>query len=132
VDFFFELLTQVVLELVVDGLQELGFRRVASALRSQIGRLVVAVVVGLAAGVAWGFALSGDGRTTYPKLLGVSLLLAATALILAGVTRARSVEVREGRLAVFQPWRWTARRLLAFATLNVSLAVGVAVGFSPA
>lgn len=134
-EFLIQLLVQVVVELIGDFLLETAFHGVADVLRSRLGRLAIAVLVGFGFGLAWGDHLSS--HASWPKLLWVSLGLAAAALIAAVARAAHPADSSpaEGSAlhqALTPPWRWRTDRLVGFMVLNLAIAGGIAVGFQPA
>jgi hypothetical protein len=138
-DFLLELILQLLVQLVVEVLGELllatAFRGAATALRSRVGRYVVGVVAGVACGWAWGQHLTGGA--TWPKLLWVSLALAGGATLLAISRRGHeTIPDQEGNSiwagALVPPWRWDSERLLGFVLLNLAIALGIGIGFTPA
>lgn len=133
-EFLIQLVVQLVVEVIGDFLLETAFHGVANVLRSRIGRYAIAGLAGFGFGLAWGDHLSGNA--TWPKLLWVSLGLAAAALI-AAVTRAAKpaaagpVKGYALRQALTPPWRWHADRLVGFVVLNLAIAGGIALAFDP-
>ena len=96
----------------------------------------VSALIGCAVGAA-----SGDHlreATTSPRLLWVSLVLAAVALVLAvgrqgaeRQLRGTGRGLRVVREVVLPPWRWGAERLAGLALLNVGIAAGILVVKAP-
>jgi hypothetical protein len=135
VDFFFELLIQLIIEVVTAIVFDLGLKAAATALLSRTFRWSLMVVGGLSAGVWWGLRLSAQGRDHEPNALWVSLSFALIAVLLyVRISRKTtdSDRSRESRKRFAPPWRWAPDRLIAFALLNVGVAVGIAVAFRPA
>jgi len=129
IELLVQLVVQLVVEIIGDLLIETSLRGVANVLRNRVGRYVLGAVVGLGVGVGWGQHLSG--QQSWPRLLWVSLLLGAVALVLAVGRAGAPVVVRSGWRAQFAwPWQWSADRLVGFAFINAGLAVGVVVGFA--
>jgi hypothetical protein len=130
-DFLGELLVQIVIQFVVEVIGDLlidtAFRGLARALQTALGRYVTGAVLGLGIGLAWGHHLSGSA--TWPKLLWVSLGLAAAALVLAPSRPAGVAAGSLWRQALTPPWRWPASRLVGFAVLNLAIAAGIALTF---
>jgi hypothetical protein len=130
VDFLLELLIQLVVELVGELLLELGAHGLVGVAHSARGRRVTGTLLGAVAGFGWGEHLSGGDH--WPRLLWVSLVLAAAALTLAmgrpaALPKAdRQVQWRD---VLQPPWLWSAVRLVDFALLNVAVAIGVVAGF---
>jgi hypothetical protein len=98
---------------------------------SRTGRLTVSTLCGCAVGAAWGAHLRG--ASAWPRLLWVSLALAAVALVLA-VGRQGAATERRGtarglravsRETLLPPWRWGAERLTGFALINLGISLGV-------
>jgi hypothetical protein len=117
---------QVLIEIVGEWLLRTSFRGSVRVARSRSGRLTVGAVVGAAFGVAWGAYLAGSAE--WPRLLWVSLVLAALSAVLA-VGRAGQGDWPSagpvpvaGLLAevVLPPWRWGGERLAGFALINLS------------
>lgn len=130
-DFLFELLFQVFFELFVNVLFEFGFRAVAGVLRARISRLLLSAVAGFGFGVWWGERLSDAGLAGRPKLFYVAV--AATVAAVAKLRAGDAVD-EDGRHSfrdALTPWRWDAMRLAALALLNVAIACGIDVGYSP-
>lgn len=138
VDFVIELLIQLFVELILDGLGELlfktPFRRVGRALGSNAARYTLGAIAGFGFGVFWGAHLSGN--ETWPKLLWVSLALAAVAGLAAVVRRSNpllSPPHRDvWRDVLVPPWEWQVERLVGFMVLNLAIAAGIATSFTPA
>lgn len=96
---------------------------------------------GIGAGFWWGVRLSEAGRTEPPSSLWISFAMAAIFVTLALVRALRSSSevgsggggggAPAGLRARLTPWQWSPERLLGFAALNGSVAIGIAVGFSP-
>ena len=78
-DFVVEVVLQLVFEVLGESLVEAGFHGAAMVLRSRIGPVVVASVVGFGAGLWWGVRLSERGRTHEPRTLWISLALGVVA-----------------------------------------------------
>ena len=132
IEFVVQLLVQLVVEVIGQLLVETAFHGVASALRSRVGRYVLGALAGFGFGLAWGDHLSG--HPTWPKLLWVSLGLAATAFVLAvgrGSEAGREMPTSPWAVVTTPPWHWSADRFFGFVVLNLALALGIAVGFSP-
>lgn len=131
-EFLIQIVAQILVELVGDLLLRNAFHGVANALRSTIGRYVVGALVGFGFGLGWGDHLSG--QTTWPKLLWVSLALAGVALVLAVKTAGSPTE--DDRTLTWHdvmspPWRWSRDRLLGFVVINLAVAGGIGLTFSP-
>jgi len=134
-EFVVQLLVQLVVEFIGDFLLETALHGVANVLRSRIGRYAIAALVGFGFGLAWGDHLSG--HESWPKLLWVSLSVAAVALVAAILRAAHPMNSRptEGsalQQALTRPWRWPTDRLMGFVVLNLSIAGGIALAFQPA
>ena len=134
IELLVELVGQFLLEVVADA----GFRSVGKLLSNRYVRAVLggvaAIGAGLAAGAWWGARLTEAGRTDPPSSLWVSLALASAFLALAVVRWVRETTEPDGdrrHCDRLRPWAWSPLRLLAFATLNASVAVGIALGFTP-
>lgn len=133
-----ELLFQFLIEFVGEWLLQQSFRGASRVARSRTGRLTVSALIGSAGGAAWGAHLR-DGET-WPRLLWVSLVLAAIALVLAvGRQGAESQPRGTGRgfravsrEVVLPPWRWGAERLVGFALINLGISVGIFALQAPA
>jgi hypothetical protein len=127
-DFLFEVILQVIFEVVV----QLGLHGAARVLKSRLGRSVVAASAGFAFGVWWGAHLADAGTGHRPRLFWVSIALAGTALLVLAIRRQQSNrELQPDEPVTVLPWRWPPHRLVSFAVLNVAIAVGIAVGFTP-
>lgn len=129
-----ELVAYLAIELLGDALLEGGANGAVRALRTRAGRFTIAGAVGLAVGLAWGSSLSG--AATWPRLLWVSLVLAAGGLLLAagrvGVPVSSPVPgAGAWRRALVPPWLWSSERLVGFAILNASVALGIVTTFRP-
>ena len=132
IELVIQLFVQVVVEVIGQLLVETAFRGVANALRSRIGRYALGALAGAGFGLVWGNHLSG--QATWPKLLWVSLGLAATAFVLAiGRGDEEAVETSTSPWAEVTkpPWQWSGDRFYGFVVLNLALALGIALGFSP-
>ncbi len=136
VELVLEAIVQLVFELAVQGLTELGFRGARVVWRHVLGRALVHGLAGLAFGAWWAQRLEGAGRTTAPNLLWVSLALAV-----AGAVRALYLQRREGERAAagplpyrngVLPWQWSPDRWVPFTALNAGLAAGVLLFFDAA
>ncbi len=133
-----ELLIQVLVEFVGEWLLQQSFRGARRVVHSRTGRLNVSAFIGCVAGAAWGAYLRD--AATWPKLLWVSLALAAVALVLAAGRQGADFQGRRrgsGVLAVSRevllpPWRWGAERLVGFAFINLGIAVGIFALQAPA
>lgn len=132
-DFVVELVVQLVFEFVVEVLANLGITGARAVWRNVLGRALVHGAAGFAFGAWWAERLEGAGRTTYPNLLGVSLLFAAAALLCAGYRRLRDREQAAMDPEPYPdgliPWRWSPGRWLAAFGLNLGLAAGVLAFF---
>jgi hypothetical protein len=132
VDFVIELLVQafvqVVVELLGDGLLNLGRHGARQVISSRASRYVLGTLAGLGLGAAWGAHLAGG--ETWPKLFWVSIALGlgafALAIARADVVRPPSLAVRD---LLSPPWKWESERLMGFALINAGLAVGIAITF---
>lgn len=142
VELLIQLVVQVVVELIAEWLLEVSCRTLGRALKSQTGLYVISVLIGLGFGFFWGKHLSGQAH--WPKLLWISLALAALGLGTAARRWATSYEgpmssfgtdvaaqPQAWRAALLAPWRWPAPRLFGFALLNLAIAAGIGVGFRP-
>ena len=116
-------------DLGVGDLGRVRFRTGRFGRSRPLGRSIVGAVVGLGFGLAWGFHLAD--RSGPPKLLWVSIVLAAVALAL--IRSDRASDEREPpsfwRRLVVPPWRWPNRRLADFAAMNAAIAAGIAIGY---
>jgi hypothetical protein len=134
-DFLFEFLFQILFEIVGEALIEWGFRGAASVLRSRIGRYSISIIAGFGFGAWWGSYLSDSGIGHQPRLLWISIAAGIAALIAAFIRAERAMSVREVRLsavrAAIAPWDWPTHRLVAFGLMNLAIAAGIVVGFSP-
>jgi hypothetical protein len=132
-----QFIVQVLIEIVAEWLLQTSFRGAVRVARSRTGRLSVGGLVGLAFGFGWGVHL-GDNQT-WPRLLWISLVLAAGAAVLA-VGRAGTADQpdpggrRMGLLGevALPPWRWGGERLAGFAVINLGIAAGIFGALSPA
>jgi hypothetical protein len=136
VELLIQLVVQVLVEIVGEWLLRTSTQGSVRVARSRPGRLTVGFVAGAAFGVAWGTHL--QGAQTWPRLLWVSLVLAAVSAVLA-VGRAGSPDwteaerfPQEGRSfggllaeAALPPWHWGAERLAGFALINLGIAAGI-------
>jgi hypothetical protein len=144
----FELLFEVVGQLLIELVFNLGFRGVGRLLSNRIVRFVLGVTLGGAlaygGGWWWGDRLSEPGRTDAPSALYVSIGLAVAfgALAVARAIKGRrddSFHVGVGdlleepgeSLRLLSPVHWPAGRLLAFSLINVAVALGISAGFTP-
>ncbi len=144
----FELLFEVVGQLVIELLFNFGFRGVGRMLSNRVVRFVLGVGLGGAlaygGGYWWGDRLSEAGRTDAPSSLYVSIGLAvafgALALLRAikgprddsfAVTIGDVLEEPGESLQLLSPVHWSAGRLLAFCLINVAVAFGTSAGFTP-
>jgi hypothetical protein len=129
-----QLVVQFVIEVVFESLLEGAFRGLARALTARAGQRLLTVAAGLGFGIAWGWHLADQPHP--PKLMWVSIALAAAATVLAldSRTSPRATEPKATagfwQRALLPPWRWPAARWLDFAMLNVTIAAGTAVGYS--
>jgi len=144
----FELLLQLIFEVVGEFLVEFLFERGASglakALQRRQGRWAIGLLAGFGFGCAWGAHLTGDPH--YPRLLWVSLAFGVVAAIgalrrrsLAGGRRESLPQADVDGLAVparqdVQPCRarvrialraWDRNRLVGLVCINAGLALGV-------
>lgn len=129
-EFIFEVLFQFLFEVVGEFLIDAGFHGTARVLRSRIGRFAIASAAGLGAGLWWGSRLSEMGRVQEPRALWVSLGLAVVTGV-GALWRWKRGRPSDNHSVVSPPWRWSAYRLAGFAVLNTSVAIGIAIGFSP-
>jgi hypothetical protein len=144
----FELLFEVVGQLLVELVFNLGFRGVGRMLSNRVVRFVLGVTLGGAmaygGGWWWGDRLSEAGRTEAPSSLYVSIGLAVAfgALALVRAIRGRrddTFEVSLGdvledpaeSLPLLSPVHWPAARLLSFSLINIAVALGISAGFTP-
>lgn len=129
-EFLLEVVGQVVLELLLDGLG----RVFGGALRNRYVKaalgLAIAAAVGFGGGYWWGDRLTELGRTDPPRSLWVSIALAGVFVGFA-VVRALKGRPFSERHVLFVPWRWPVLRLLSFAVMNAAAAAGIAAGFTP-
>jgi hypothetical protein len=153
-EIIFEILFELVFQLLLEVLFESGFRGAGRVLQNKVVRVGLGVVTGSGlaywAGWWWGDRLSDAGRAELPNAFYVSLGLAAAfgALALAQTIRTRSEGPAIGGppivdrpsaptepsavLRHLSPLHWSPGRLLIFATINIALAAGISVGFTPA
>lgn len=140
--FILELLLELVVQLLIEVVAEAGFRGIGRILSNRVVRAVLGIVsilsVGFGAGFWWGSRLTELGRTEPPSSLWVSIacvlgfaLLAAVRAMQDTPSAVPSDGLSDRMLGAFQPWRWSPTRLLGFSLLNASVAVGIAVGFTP-
>ena len=144
-EIIFELLFEVVGQLLVELVFNLGFRGVGRMLSNRVVRFVLGVTVGGAlaygGGWWWGDRLSEVGRTEAPSSLYVSIGLAVAFGTLALVRavngrRHDSFDVSFGdvledpgeSLPLLSPVHWPAGRLLTFSLINVAVALGISAG----
>jgi hypothetical protein len=144
----FELLFEVVGQLLIELVFNLGFRGVGKLLSNRFVRVVLGIGVGGAVayvgGWWWGDRLSEVGRTEAPSSLYVSIGLAVAFGALALLRAAKgprddSFHVSVGdlleepgdSLQLLSPVHWSAWRLLAFSLINVAVAFGISAGFTP-
>jgi hypothetical protein len=133
VDLLAELLIQVLqllIQVVLQALVEAVFEAFMEGLRFRVVRQVLGGLLGVGFGLAWGQHLSGGAH--WPRLLWVSLALAAVSAVLA-MQRDRRADRREltrGTL-LEPPWRWPAERLGGLAIINAGIAAGIGCGFRP-
>lgn len=132
-DFFAELLVQVLqllIQLVVQALVEVVFEGFVEGLRFRVFRQVLGGLLGVGFGLAWGQHLTGGAH--WPRLLWVSLALAAASAVLA-LQRDRRADRRElsWQTLLELPWRWPAERLVGLAIINAGIALGIAIAFRP-
>jgi hypothetical protein len=132
-ELIFEVLAELIVQIVFEVIIELGGRAVGRVLETKIGRVVasatVMATIGFGGGYAWGRHVADIGRQGVPRAIWVSLALAILAAVLA--LRARANVDSEPRFeslpSRLQP---TAERFALLSFLNVTLAIGVAVGFN--
>jgi hypothetical protein len=144
----FELLFEIVSQLLLELVFNVGFRGVGRLLSNRFVRGVLGIVVGGAlaygGGWWWGDRLSEAGRTDAPSSLYVSIGLAVAFGALAALRaikgrRDDSFHVSVGdlleepgeSLQLLSPVHWSAVRLLAFSLINVAVAFGISAGFTP-
>ena len=144
----FELLFEVVGQVLVEALFDLGFRGVGKLLGNRIVRWVLGTLAGAAlaygGGWWWGDRLSEAGRTDAPSSLYVSIGLAVTFGVLAILRAAHgrrqdSFRVTAGdlldepgeSLRLLSPVHWSPWRLLGFCLVNIAVAMGISAGFTP-
>jgi hypothetical protein len=148
-EIIFELLFEIVGQLVFEVLVEAGFHGTAKVLSNKKVRIVLGTVAAVGGGYLfghwWGARASGPGDTDVPTSLWVSLALAAVFVTLALVRLLRGgasdgtdldshlvgLPWHERLARSVTPWQWPAVRLLGFALLNASIATGIAVGYTP-
>jgi hypothetical protein len=125
----FEFVAQVIFEVVV----ELGGHAVARVLDTRIGRAIASATLmagfGFVGGYAWGRHVADIGHKGMPRTLWVSLGLAALAAVLAVRTR-RDADWEERVASVPTVLKPTAERFAQLSFLNVTIALGVLVGFN--
>ena len=135
-----ELVVEFVFQFLFEVVVEAGFRGVGRVLSNRVVRFVLGTVTTLGLGVGggywWGSRLTELGRTEPPSSLWVSLALAAAFVTLALVRALTgrgedSMGEPTGVADRLLPWRWSPERLLGFAALNGSVAIGIALGFTP-
>ncbi len=128
-DFVLELFLQLIVQVVFEVLAEGAFELFA---KTRVGRWLVGMLVGGCFGVAWGTHLSGGAHP--PKLLWVSAASAVLAFGAAFVTvnRQRPEPMTFWDVVVQPPWEWSVDRYLAFGLMNVGIAIGIVLGYSPA
>lgn len=133
VEFVLELVAQIVLEFVFEGIGEAGYDGVRAVWRHVVGRAFVHGLAGLAFGAWWAERLDDGVRTVPPNLLWVSLVLAVGgtvgALVAAHLDRDQAASGPQPRPNGFAPWTWPPSRWVLFAVLNAGLATGVLVAF---
>jgi len=144
----FELLIEVVGQLLIEVVVNVGFRGVGKLLSNRFVRALFGVGVGGAVayggGWWWGDRLSEVGRTEAPSSLYVSIGLAvafgALALLRAvkgprddsfHVSVGDMLEEPGESLQLLSPVHWSVWRLLAFSLINVAVAFGISTGFTP-
>ena len=144
----FELLFEVVGQLLVELVINLGFRGVGKMLSNRFVRAFLGIGLGGAlaygGGWWWGERLSEVGRTEAPSSLYVSIGLAVAFGALAALRalkgpRDDSFRVSLGdvleepgeSIQMLSPVHWSAWRLLAFALINAAVALGISAGFTP-
>jgi hypothetical protein len=140
-----ELLFEFVFQVVFEVLVEAGFEGAGKALSNRVVRIVLGVVLAVGGGYGfgywWGQRQSGPGDTDLPTSFWVSIALAIAfaAFGLYRLLRARAgvtptgppEDVLERVTRIANPLDWGPARLLGFALLNASLAVGVSLGYTP-
>jgi hypothetical protein len=133
VDFLLEIVFQFLFEIVAQAVLELGFRGAFRALRSGVGRSVVAAGAGFGFGLWWGGRLSDAAFVHRPRLLWVSVGLAVLALARAAIIHQNANHDAESRRPrdLLDPTRWPVHRLVTFAVLNLAIAAGIEIGFVP-
>lgn len=127
----------MLIEVVGEWLLQTSFRGTVRVARSRTGRLTASALLGAGLGAAWGLHVLDAPH--WPRLLWVSVAVAATAGVLAvgraGVGDQPSARRRHaaGVLAevMSPPWRWGGERLLGFALINVGIAVGIFAAQAP-
>lgn len=125
-----ELIIQLFVEVIGELLFEAGLEGTGRALRSRVGRYVIAAILGLAAGLGWGAYVASNGLTTTPRSVWVSLVLAALAALAALMRSAHTEDEPAGLASVLTwPWRWPAHRFNGFAVINLAIAAGILAGF---
>jgi hypothetical protein len=144
----FELLFELVGQLLIELVFNLGFRGAGRLLSNRFVRFVLGVTLGgglaYAGGWWWGDRLSEAGRTEAPSSLYVSIGLAVAfgALALGRAIKGRrkdSLDVTFGdlleepgeSLELLSLVHWPASRLLTFCLINVAIALGISAGFTP-
>ena len=132
VEIIFEFIAEIVVQLVVEVVFDLGIRGLTAFMQTDVGRwvatLVVAIGLGLGAGVVWGRHVAGLGQTTTPRSVWVSLVIAGVAVIGAAIAwRDEDWDVKMA--TVPELVRMTPLRFGMFGVLNAAGAIGIMVGF---
>ena len=134
VDFLFEVVIEAVFEFLIHVVAQWGFNTVADLMRAKVTRYTLSVVAGFGFGLWWGARLAGADLAGRPRLFCVTLAVAAVALVAAFDRMRRGREGARPRGAaglLVAPWHWDAPRLASFALLNVAVAAGIDVGYTP-
>lgn len=142
-EILFELIFEFVFQIVGEVLAEAGFRGAARLLSNRWVRMALGLVLAVGGGYLfghwWGVRASEPGDTDVPTSFWVSTGLALAFGVLA-LRRLLDSEPPIGRpvdswrsrlIDALQPWAWSSVRLLGFMLLNASLAVGIAMGYTP-
>lgn len=137
-----ELILELVVQLLIEVVADAGFRGIGRILSNRVARVALGLAailgVGYGTGWWWGLRLTELGRTEPPSSLWVSLGCVLGFALLAAVRAVRDTpsapepdDLPNRLVGALQPWRWSPTRLAGFALLNASVAIGIAVGFTP-
>lgn len=128
IEFLLESGLLAMFDFVATVLGEFGYRWIGNVLRAKATRILLSVAVGFGFGLAWGDRLSGE-LSGMPRLYFVSIAAGLAASAAAAYRLRRPVA---GSASVLSPpWRWSSSRLAAFGLLNLAVAAGIHVGYSP-